>query len=425
MTSYTARRALVLGLMLLLATGTSMAYYSFGPQSAFLIRGLGLSKGQLGMLFSVAAIGNLGASLGAGIASDRFNFRLIIICSTVLIALGCIGLAGSTSFVQALIWALVIGIGFSCITPLTNRSIYDWFSTGKQAFAIGFKQAGIPLGTGIGAFVFPVIAEMSSWRLSYVAGAMIVMAAGVVGFVCYRRPPQMPIAQAYKGLTTKSDKKEDYRKRVLNRRVAATLVCLGPLGVSFSFWQISMVTFIVAYLNEQLNMSPIIAGKFLALTQLSGALSRPAFGWLSDILWHGKRKPILIITSGMNIALLCGLASGIRTPPIWVLLSLAIVMGSCGMGWFGPYFALIVESISKEHAGFASSIASAISTAGMIIGAPLFGYVVDLSGSYRMAFLVDALCLGVATLIAVFSSLMYQGIMGEENRSSARQGFRP
>ncbi|MBA7702499.1 hypothetical protein ES703_111268 [subsurface metagenome] len=73
------------------------------------------------------------------------------------------------------------------------------------------------------------------------------------------------------------------------------------------------------------------------------------------------------------------------------------------IGWGGIYVTIAGELGGRESAGAATGAASAIIFIGVILGPPIFGFIVDSTGSYQMAWLAMALAAAVSVL---FGSLI-------------------
>lgn len=59
---------------------------------------------------------------------------------------------------------LVVGVGFACLLPLTNRGVALWFPGQRRALAIGVKQGGVPTGIAPPVAFLPRLAVAEGWR---------------------------------------------------------------------------------------------------------------------------------------------------------------------------------------------------------------------------------------------------------------------
>jgi MFS-type transporter involved in bile tolerance (Atg22 family) len=93
-----------------------------------------------------------------------------------------------------------------------------------------------------------------------------------------------------------------------------------------------------------------------------------------------------------------------RQSPLCLLLAILFLAGICLVGYQGVSYALIGELAGKAKTGIALGMMITINATAATIGTPLFGHVVDRTGSYPLAwqFLAALLALGIfglATLL--------------------------
>jgi predicted MFS family arabinose efflux permease len=71
-----------------------------------------------------------------------------------------------------------------------------------------------------------------------------------------------------------------------------------------------------------------------------------------------------------------------------------------GISWNAVYLTMAAEYPGKDAAGIATGIVFLISTLGIAIGPPLFGYLVDLTGAYTLSWLFVGLCMAMVALLS-------------------------
>ena len=72
------------------------------------------------------------------------------------------------------------------------------------------------------------------------------------------------------------------------------------------------------------------------------------------------------------------------TIPVWlaVVLVFFAVFGFSALGWGGLNFVLVAEFTGPEYAGLAVGYTNMIGLLGNILGPPIFGLIIDATGSY-------------------------------------------
>ena len=130
---------------------------------------------------------------------------------------------------------------------------------------------------------------------------------------------------------------------------------------------------------------------------------RVGWGAASDRLFGGRRKIVLLIIGIMGSVLLVALSFMSRQSPLSLLLLVVFLSGLCLVGYQGVSYALIGELAGRARAGTALGLMITINAGAATLGTPLFGFIVDWSESYAMAWqaLAGAVALGCLGL-AVF-----------------------
>jgi MFS transporter, ACS family, aldohexuronate transporter len=368
----------------------SLAVLSVAPLSPFFVDAFHLSRAEVGLLLPAVYVGGVLMSLPAGWLTDTFGVRVILGGGLAVIgALLALG-AGAWDFAMLLGCLAVGGFGFSVLNPATGRAIMDWFPPRRRGAAMGVKQTGLTLGGVIGSLALPPLAAAFGWRiaLASAAGAALVMAAVVL--LAYR-PPVVAAVSPHAPRARIAD------VRVYFRRPGIVVVLVS--GFLLSVAQYSMVGYLVLYVKETFQFSAIAAAQVLALAQVGGTGARLAWGFLSDRFFGGRRRPGMLINSLLAAGGCAVFALGGGLPAPW-LLPVAVIAGIGVFGWVGLYFALVAEIGGARHAGLLTGVAVSFSWSGVLVGPPLFGLVLEATGSYTRPWLMLT-AIGVAVACAL------------------------
>jgi len=120
---------------------------------------------------------------------------------------------------------------------------------------------------------------------------------------------------------------------------------------------------------------------------------------ISDRFFGGRRRPGVVVNALIGAGAYALLALGDRLP-LAGLVPLALVAGVGAFGWVGLYFALVAEIGGARYAGLLTGVAVAFAWSGVLIGPPVFGLLVDRTGSYAWPWLaLAAVGLGVAATL--------------------------
>ena len=151
-----------------------------------------------------------------------------------------------------------------------------------------------------------------------------------------------------------------------------------------------------------MGFSPHWASRALAVIQVGAMVGRIGWGMVSDRLFDGRRKIVLVLIGSLAVAL--SLTLGLIPPGIslYILMPLIFLAGLCMVGHQGVSYALIAELAGKARTGTALGVVLTVNSVGAIIGTPSFGYLVDSTGSYSIAWQALAAILLLGTLALFF-----------------------
>jgi nitrate/nitrite transporter NarK len=264
----------------------------------------------------------------------------------------------------------------------------DWFPPRERGIAMGIKQTGLTLGGLAAALALPPIALAWSWRHALAtAGALSILSAALVS-ILYR-----PGATGARG---RADEGPRLAELGTFLRRAPVLVVFG-CGLALSIAQSSLLAYFVLFTKETFAVSAVTAAQFLALAQVGGTISRVVWGVVSDRSFGGRRRPGVVASAAIGAVAYAALALGALLP-IWLMVPLALVAGAGAFGWVGLYFALVAELGGPRYAGLLTGAATACSWSGTLIGPPIFGVTLEMTGSYTLPWLILTAIAGVVVV---------------------------
>ena len=380
------------GMLALILTAQTVA--NVGPMGlpaiAPLIRqDLGLSLTQAGSFISAYYVGPILMSLPAGRLADRWGILRTMVAGEAVITVGLVAAGWAGSFPVLIALMMLAGVGYGLLNPTSTKAVIAWFPLAQRATAVGLKQTGLPLGGAVGAAVLPLVALGMGWRNAVILSAGGIGLLTVATLFFYQDPADLP--RPTPGAPAPSTWSV-LRSRDLWMVACATLIFAAMQTV----WQ----SFLVLYLQEVVGLSVVTAASYLALAQAMGMVGRVAFGLLSDRTFGGRRLIVLFLAgtaSGICSLAMTGIGPG-SSP--WLLSALVLTFGFVGIGWNGVQHTLIAELAGPRAAGTALGFGLAISSLGVTLGPPTFGWVVERFGGYRVAWmsLAGSMALSLALL---------------------------
>ncbi|MER3484340.1 MAG: MFS transporter, partial [Meiothermus sp.] len=163
--------------------------------------------------------------------------------------------------------------------------------------------------------------------------------------------------------------------------------------------QFVMITYLILFLHERFGIPTLTGAALLTAAQFAGAFSRVFWSWLSDHT-GGRRKPWLVLMVALAALNALTLAWLPPSTPLWVKGMIVVLYGATALGWQGLHFSLLTELSPPGLEGRVVGFGLVFTSVGIASAPPLFGLLVDLSGSYGLGWVVQAAVFGVgATLL--------------------------
>ena len=362
-------------------TQVSMAVIHLGiPALIPLIQGeLKLSRTEVGLLSSVLNGGVVAAAIAAGKAADRFGERLIIAYGPMAAGFIVMGMYWATSFTTLFPVLLFLGLATATSTPAGSKAVAGWFRERERGTAMGLRQMGVPLGGAIAAMTLPSLALRYGWRFALAFAGVFAIGMGFAALHFYKEPP-------FSNLGAEGGPTIGLKDLIKRRDIRAVLFYIFILGGS----QWCYLTYMELYLTETLGYSVRLAASLLALGQACGVGGRVFWGVLSDRFFGGRRKSTLLLVG--FLAILMTLWTSLFSPqtPHWLVWAVVSLLGLTLLGWNGLYLAFVSELAGSRVAGLAIGLSNTGAFLGIVVLPPIFGFLVDQSNSYRVAWIALA-----------------------------------
>lgn len=365
--------------------------YAINTLAPFYQSDLGLTRAQIGLFFTAFYSGLVTLSFGAGWLADRLGVRLTTFCGHLLLGVCIAAAAAAPSFTWAFVIFVFAGLGYSFLNPSSTKGVMEWFQRAERATAMGIKQTGVPAGGVVTAVLAPSVVLLAGWRASFLAIGVMNVAFGFVFWLLWRQPVGAPAP------TLASPQERKPPLRVMN------LVCLSFGTALLLMGQMSLITYVPLYLKEARGLTPYWASQALALTQFGGMVGRVGWGVVSDRLFHGARKVVLLWIGFSSVGFTFALGALPGAAPLVLVLLLIFLAGVCMVGYQGVSYALIAEIAGSGRTGAALGVVLTFNSIGTIVGTPLFGYLVDVTGSYATAWIA----LAAMILVGIVAMLLF------------------
>ena len=170
-------------------------------------------------------------------------------------------------------------------------------------------------------------------------------------------------------------------------------------GGTFVGLQLIFLSYFILFLMEEMRISAVLAGGFLAIAQVSSSVGRVFWGAASDFIFKRRRMVVVATIGFLTTAAFLGISILQFGASSALLIVLAVVIGASVLAFQGVFTALIGEIAEPGQVGITVGAASTLMRVGMIAFPPLFGKLVDMTGLYHLAWQVTA---GIALITTLF-----------------------
>lgn len=347
----------------------------------------GLVQATSALAVTIMNAGQIVSMFWLGQAIDRYGERIIV--SSTMVGMGLVAIFGAhyaSSYFGLLAALFVLGMFYASVQPGGTRAIIRWFPPQHRGLATGFRQASVPLGTSIAAFILPMVAAAAGWRYAMLVQGVIGVVGGIFFWSFYRegtditdssQASQLPFRKLIKTLS------ED----------AGFLLVLGG-GIAMCAFQFTFTASAISFMADHFRMNVVIAASLFAIAQVVGIPGRVILPYIADRLWPGHRERVLGAVMIVCIVVTLMYASLPTSTPNWVLGPVLAVIGFFGIGWFPLYILQIAEIAPRAAIASTVSIGNTLCMIAMSLSPFLFGALVDVIG-YRLAWFVLILPLAV------------------------------
>jgi MFS family permease len=289
--------------------------------------------------------------------------------------------------------AVVLGLAYGAAAPASTHLLVPHTPPRVFNMVMSLRQIGVPLGGVLGSLLLPPLLLHLGWREALLAElpAVLLLAALL----------QIP--------RRSWDVDASPTHRLLGRGLLAPFSLLhdGPMlrlsiaSFSYSGTQLCFIAFMTTHLTTVVGFDLITAGRALALYQITGAVTRPIWGWIAD-RWLTPGHTLAVHGFGMAAAAVAAGAFG----PDWshaAVLTVAAIAGATAGGYTGVAYAEYAH-LGGARRTEATGLGTAVMFAGVLLIPSSFGVAVAASGGYVLAYSTLAvLALASAVLLCLGS----------------------
>lgn len=386
---------------------------------------LGMTKMQMGYVFSAFGWTYMLLQIPGGIVADVFRPRAIYAALLSLWSLVTLVQAACTSTVGFVLCRLGIGAFEAPAYPINNRIVTKWFPEKERATAIAVYTSGQFLGlAALQPFLSYLLAMDVGWQMLFIISGLIGLAWAVVWVMLYRDPENhRSVSQAELdmiadggGLVEKKNSGrptntkfqwKDLATAFSFRKLWGIYISQFCLGTFFTFF----LTWFPTYLKEDRGIDVKAAGYWAALPFIAGFFGVLLSGTVSDYLTRrnisagiARKAPVL---TGM---MLCASMLGVNYVQNSALMIAFLSVAFFGYGLASINWVFVSLIAPQRLLGLVGGVFNFFGGIAAIVTPIVIAYAIEgETGSFEMAFLY-------ISAVAVLGFCSYIFLVGKVER---------
>ncbi len=295
---------------------------------------------------------------------------------TLIVALALCASLWATDYLTILLFLVVVGAGYSTAQPGGSKSVSRWFAKTQLGFAMGIRQAGLPLGGALSAALLPYLAGIYGWRSAFLAGGLVAFLGALAFMLFYRTLPDAPrparTRRTRPGRGGEVAAGDDHRPGDEEHRLFRGGADLGAVrhpGVHRALPARDPGD------RHRHGRDPAVRRP--GQRRVAGRILLAAW---SDRCRAGRYFPVMVCLGAVILGLLALVLLPLQSP-----LGMGLVvawLGFFGFGWYGPWVAYVADTAPVGKTGFALGLAMAINQLAIVLAPPALGLLRDFSHSF-------------------------------------------
>ncbi len=383
---------IVLGTAIAASVHSGLYMSGFGAFFDYLVNEFQCSRAALSGAFSLR--GFEGGILGPveGMLVDKFGPRKIMLVGVFLMGAGFMLLsrvANLTQFYLVFLLMIALGAGLGLSSP-AYIAVGNWFVR-KQGIAFGLAQSGI----GLGGLIVPLLSWLivqQGWRTAALVSGIAIPFVGIPIALLMRLRPE------HYGSVPDGEAAPPVVGQEGGRRVDFTA---GEALRTRAFWFLS-VTFAIRLMVTgavTVHFMPFlldsgfpreVAAAALGSIVLISVAGRLIFGWLGDRI--EKRY----VTAGLLMLLAGSLVLLGQVKSLWQLVIFLVLYAPAYGGLATLMLAIRGQYFGRKAFGTIMGLSGMVTMLGTVAGPIFAGYTWDITGDYKLAFMVFAAAMALA-----------------------------
>lgn len=399
-----AREAGVVAVLTSLMGAGPLLVYAYSVTGPLLIKDLGLSAVEFGLLTTTCYLGAGCGSAVMGHVSDSVATRIQLVIvfggSAVAFALSVIPL-----FSMLLVASVISGIAQSMSNPATNRIVADLAPLGRAGVWIGIKQSGVQIGQLTAGVAFPFLATHLGWNA--VAGASTILLLILLVLSLRNRTLRSGNFEHHTPDAQRGRRTVDVASRTPlmaeDKLPAVVWICaffaffsgLGLAGTN---------AYLPLFATRDMHFTMVVAGYTAIIAGAVGVLAR--IFWSSRMTRGGSPAGILLTLAigALSGAVALAMAARLTSPAL--LWAGTVIHGATALGVSVVTMGVVLSHVARIKVGRASGLVAVGMYFGFAAGPTVMGIFVEGAPNFEAAWVAMMAAYLVCALLAGLFALL-------------------
>ena len=333
--------------------------------------------------FDADQLGTIGAMMTAaygvgklvnGFIADRVNVARFLPLGLFVSALLNLAMGSNDGFLAACGLWLLNGYAQGVGAAASVRGLTQWFPAREHGRVYGFWSGAHSAGELLTLVGTAALIGHAGWRAGFIGpGIACAGVALVAALVLKDRPQAYGLPPAHAEADEGHVSTREAQLEVL--RNPAVWICALASALMF-VTRFGVKSWGVYYLQQTRGFSLVGAGALIGINSVSGLAGSMVYGWVSDVVFRGRRPPATLLFGAAQVLALLVLFYGPRSTPLLVLALFVYGFALSGiLAVLGGLFA--VDLSSRRATGMAMGFIGFISYLGATIQERWSGHLIQ------------------------------------------------
>jgi len=369
------------------------SYYCFGVFLKPMCKEMGWTRAVTTGAISLYMVVHGGFSIIMGSLSDKYGPRPVVLISTIAVALSY----SLISFITQP-WHLYVclgilvgtGMGAAYVPPVST--VTKWFVQ-NRGLTLGIVASGV----GVGQMILPPLMKYMiatyGWRISFLIMGAIILIVGIPASLLLKHPDNGIDDYDNKQYQQNPVSDKNNIWSVKNAVKTSSFHLLMIIFMTLVFGISIILSQLVAH-AEDIGIDPIKAAFILTLIGAGGIIGRITIGGLADRLGNKSMLPLCLIPQCFLFLTL------LWANELWEFYTIAAFYGLTYGGTLPNILLMNARFFGVTSSGYIYGILIFGATTGGALGAPIAGYIYDITGHYDMAFIAGGIILLTGSMLS-------------------------